>query len=195
MSAQQLLKKKELKSMLKGFQTEINELKRNVRDENKQLRSMLKGFQTEINELKRKVSATTDMVLQFCRLGWIQYGTSCYLANSTKQKSWTSAKLECERYGSKLVEIENEAENNFLKNYLIQDKGRYWTGGNDRFREGRWVWASSGNVFRYSNWADGEPNNVRYIEDCMEIYMPKRAWADADCQKENKFICEHFSRS
>ena len=31
--------------------------------------------------------------------------------------------LECERYGSKLVEIENEAENNFLKNYLIQDKG------------------------------------------------------------------------
>ena len=45
--------------MLKGFQTEINELKRNVRDENKQLRSMLKGSQTEINELKRKISATT----------------------------------------------------------------------------------------------------------------------------------------
>ena len=45
--------------MLKGFQTEINELKRNVRDENKQLMSILKGFQTEINELKRKVSATT----------------------------------------------------------------------------------------------------------------------------------------
>ena len=29
----------------------------------------------------------------------------------------------CEKYGSKLVEIENEAENNFLKDNLIQDKG------------------------------------------------------------------------
>ena len=31
----------------------------------------------------------------------------------------------CEKYGSKLVEIENEAENNFLKDNLIQDKGKF----------------------------------------------------------------------
>ena len=31
--------------------------------------------------------------------------------------------LQCVTYGSKLVEIENKDENNFLKNILIKDKG------------------------------------------------------------------------
>ena len=35
----------------------------------------------------------------------------------------------------------------------------YWLGGVDYFEEGTWQWAN-GDPFEYSNWHEGEPNNV-----------------------------------
>ena len=39
----------------------------------------------------------------------------------------------------------------------------YWLGGNDRRKEGDWVWGD-GRKFVYTNWAPGEPDDMDYME-------------------------------
>uniref|UniRef100_K1PVY0 C-type lectin domain family 4 member E n=1 Tax=Magallana gigas TaxID=29159 RepID=K1PVY0_MAGGI len=110
------------------------------------------------------------------------------------QEMRDATSMKCLTYGSKLVEIETKAENDFLKSSLIKDEANYWTGGKDDVTEGQWVWVSSGTTFDFLDWNTGEPNDVGG-EDCMEISKHrnrKKSWNDKSCKSSLNLICEKF---
>ena len=49
-----------------------------------------------------------------CKAQWTSFGSSNYNLCKSPQK-WKNAKLICQHFGSKLVKIESEEENEFLK--------------------------------------------------------------------------------
>lgn len=67
----------------------------------------------------------------------------------------------------------------------------FWMDGSDQITEGLWVWASTMETIRYTNWEQGEPNNYIGIdEDCLELYLSNFKWNDIRCTHANHFICE-----
>lgn len=154
----------------------------------------MERLQVEINELKENISLSKDTPSSpvTCHVGWAMFGTSCYMAVH-QQLSWINASMKCLTSGSKLVEIETKAENDFLKSSLVANEGNYWTGGKDDVTEGRWVWVSSGATFDFLDWNTGEPNNVGEGEDCLEFFKQtnhENSWNDNSCEKSFDFICE-----
>ncbi|XP_065935494.1 ladderlectin-like isoform X2 [Magallana gigas] len=129
-----------------------------------------------------------------CPIGWSMFETSCYMAVN-QQLSWNDASMKCVMSGSKLVEIETKAENDFLTTTLpnFNTGEAYWTGGKDDVTEGLWVWVSSGATFGFLDWNQGEPNDSGGIEDCLQLYKRrgrKTYWNDNYCEKSFNFICE-----
>uniref|UniRef100_A0A1I8NX15 C-type lectin domain-containing protein n=1 Tax=Stomoxys calcitrans TaxID=35570 RepID=A0A1I8NX15_STOCA len=69
-------------------------------------------------------------------------------------------------------------------------KVNLWLGGNDLGEEGRFVWASSGKKFAFSNWSKGNPDNHNN-GDCINIWdVTDFEWNDAACNYTIGFICE-----
>lgn len=66
---------------------------------------------------------------------------------------------------------------------------RYWIGASDIQVEGEWRWAVLGELFTYSNWAIGIPNNLGGNENCAEIMRTGR-WNDNQCMNQAHYICE-----
>jgi hypothetical protein len=68
-----------------------------------------------------------------------------------------------------------------------------WIGANDIHREGTMVWVSDKtNVSKgFTNWYPGEPNNVRRLEHCVQLWHDHGyKWNDADCSRQLGFICK-----
>ena len=86
--------------------------------------------------------------------------------------TWTQAKAYCESLGGHLVTITSQAENDFVASLIAPGtKGLYWLGGyeKDRF-DGAWTWVTN-EPWSYTNWANGEPNNVEPPgEYFVEVY-------------------------
>jgi len=80
--------------------------------------------------------------------------------------SWHEAKERCEAMGGYLACVNNRMENNFLAK-LSAARIR-WLGGTDKDREGTWQWVS-GEPFRFTAWADKQPDNGRGDEHYLVI--------------------------
>ena len=65
-----------------------------------------------------------------CEAQWTSFGSSCYKLYKSPQK-WKNAKLNCQKFGSKLVKIESDKESKFLKRKYSGKRGRYWIGLSD----------------------------------------------------------------
>lgn len=70
-------------------------------------------------------------------------------------------------------------------------------GGNDQFNTAidtkrPFYWSSSGKSIAYSNWYQGEPNNEKNQEHCVQTfaYSPNFQWNDVSCSNQYGFICE-----
>nr|XP_034333174.1 galactose-specific lectin nattectin [Crassostrea gigas] len=130
---------------------------------------------------------------QGCRDGWLHHGNSCYAFIDAEPDGWIEAMFYCSSVGAKLVEIETESENNFLKRHL-QTTGatkNYWIGLSDAIKEGKFVWQTTQDNVDYTDWAPGEPNDDHHTEDCAELFQPfSFHWNDAPCSVKSNFICE-----
>lgn len=104
--------------------------------------------------------------------------------------TWEEAKKTAEKSGGYLATITSQAENNFIYKLICKNKALWlidvsgngcgpWIGGYKT--EGTWKW-STGEKFKYVNWASGEPNNYKGSEDAMCFYRPgmtdKPFWND-----------------
>ena len=70
-----------------------------------------------------------------------------------------------------------------------------WIGLSDEAVEGKFVWVKSGRAVKYTNWADGEPNNGADLGDetCVHMYTGRRRWNDLFCNEMFYFVCEYIN--
>uniref|UniRef100_S4RGZ4 C-type lectin domain-containing protein n=1 Tax=Petromyzon marinus TaxID=7757 RepID=S4RGZ4_PETMA len=131
-----------------------------------------------------------------CWNGWQPYGRHCYfifdgsLGGAT---TWPEARQECEIvHRSHLASIHSRADTEFLLRANFTRYHNLWIGlGRDERAVG-WSWADDTPV-GYTNWADGEPNDIMheeaFLESCVEFYHHDGTWNDQDCEQKRGFIC------
>ena len=68
-----------------------------------------------------------------------------------------------------------------------------WIGGHDIGREGDYLWIT-GEPMHFTSWASGEPNNLFWWEDCVQIFLSGDAilWNDRHCADQCPYICEEL---
>ncbi|VDH92205.1 C-type lectin superfamily 17 member A [Mytilus galloprovincialis] len=129
---------------------------------------------------------------QSCHQGWTYYQKSCYYFSDITL-DWINAGAFCQVHHSELVAIETQAENAFIESEVKNRTGGYWLGGNDSVTEGVWEWTSTDEVFDYTNFGPGEPNDSNGGEDClMTVSALNGKWNDGICSTSLLFICERM---
>jgi len=107
------------------------------------------------------------------------------------EKNWHEARDYCALLGGYLVTIQDAAENKYI--YLFTS-GNTWLGATDEIEEGRWIWVS-GEPWKYTNWEEGEPNNLPPVpnEDYLEFWPGYTTrlikWNDSG-DRPMFFVCE-----
>nr|XP_022295349.1 perlucin-like isoform X2 [Crassostrea virginica] len=118
------------------------------------------------------------------------FDKSIYIVGLTKE-IWTDAQNICLNKGAKLVVIQNEQENEFIRS-LSRDIGEtVWIGGTDSTKEGSWTWTEPTDAMSFTDWGPNQPNNNYNNQDCLSLYMQYDfMWADENCLTTYKYICE-----
>ena len=114
--------------------------------------------------------------------------------------TWNDARDFCQKMGGHLVTITSKSENELVKQLISNEhsKETYWIGGY-KDENSNWSWVTDEN-FSYSKWATGEPNNINYRENNIEMYNsrnskdePLGSWNDVTenvLMPNRGFICE-----
>ena len=128
-------------------------------------------------------------ILGPCPDSWISgvHG-SCYKFSSNTLR-WKSAKSVCEALGSKLAVLNSQDEQQFLTPKVAKNT---WIGlHRDPKNTARWLWVD-GSYATYTNWNDGEPNDVGGREDCVALLKPPYTgkWNDQNCNASVHYVCE-----
>ena len=109
--------------------------------------------------------------------------------------TWKQAKEFCEQKGGHLAFVESAEENEVLTNLASGLSQYVWLGASDEAKESYWYW-TNGNMFSFSNWYSGEPNNANDNEHYLQLIISgsaKGQWNDAanDSSAVSGFICEY----
>ena len=118
----------------------------------------------------------------------------CYFIDGTT-RTWAEARASCQARGSgwDLVTIYDTARNDFV---LSITGFEAWIGATDASDEGAWVWVDAETPFfdvdaatniGFSNWSDGEPNDIDGY-DCLRI-LTTGQWADWPCDSLLGHVC------
>jgi cell division protein FtsB len=87
-----------------------------------------------------------------------EVGRGRYKAIAGKM-SWEEAMQDAEAKGGHIATITSEAEWHAIKDELGSIPHGYYLGGTDEKTEGVWEWIT-GEAWKFTKWAKGEPNNV-----------------------------------
>ncbi|RWS04007.1 uncharacterized protein B4U79_16459 [Dinothrombium tinctorium] len=92
-----------------------------------------------------------------------------------------------------MVSINSQEESAFLKNSIVTEaKGLFWLGALNLIPNINSFFWLNGNHFNYTDWNEGEPNNLN--AECLAIdlgyYKSKIAWHDAGCNFQRQQICQ-----
>nr|XP_006815389.1 PREDICTED: uncharacterized protein LOC100369221 [Saccoglossus kowalevskii] len=117
----------------------------------------------------------------------------------TEKRTWHASKSQCEFMGGVLASLHTQSVFQNVRTFIMNgnfDNGvrGYWIGLNDLSTEGTFEWLN-GDVFGWTAWAKGEPNNkVQQSgegQDCVQVWK-KRAykWDDNNCNAKRGYICQ-----
>lgn len=107
--------------------------------------------------------------------------------------TWEQARNYCQTFFTDLVAIQNKQEIEYLNETLPFHGRYYWIG--IRKLGGTWTWVGTRKALtkEAENWANGEPNNRRSNQDCVEIYIKRQwesgKWNDEPCNRKKKALC------
>ncbi|XP_059842825.1 C-type lectin mannose-binding isoform-like [Hypanus sabinus] len=111
--------------------------------------------------------------------------------------TWNEAEKFCNRYShyGNLATVTSNRHNKFISkviSYVDENTPGTWIGLNDIWKEGNFTW-SDGTIYSYSNWADSEPNDQHFYEDCVQIHFfsDSEKWNDYDCDESHGFVCSY----
>lgn len=104
--------------------------------------------------------------------------------------TWLQAEGLAKAYPGSFLEIGNASEQEVAAKLVADCQITAWIGG-ESYRNASWRWASGGEL-KYSNWANGEPNDAGGIEKCLGIYKDG-TWNDFkdDTGTPRGFIVEY----
>ena len=91
-----------------------------------------------------------------------------------EEVTWKRAKDKANKLGGHLAWIKNKETQAIVSK--LADGLQVWIGGSDEEVEGLWKWEDS-TKFTYTNWFEGEPNNLHQIEHYLAL-TPKGEWND-----------------
>ncbi|XP_062605374.1 perlucin-like protein [Saccostrea cucullata] len=139
--------------------------------------------------------AQPDFGFGNCPHGWLRNSSSCYLFVTHVDNDWTESEYFCSMLGAKLVEIETEEENNYIRSHARtahqHKQSGFWIGGTDAVVEGEWIWMKSQTPFSYTDWARNFPDDYESNEDCAHMWSEVDfSWNDSHCDERMNFICE-----
>jgi len=126
--------------------------------------------------------------LGVCPKSWIYFQDSCYKISS-KTLTYNAAKVACEALGSKLVEVNSQAENKAIASRVPSDA---WVGlHRDPKNKLQWLTVDGSRV-TYTHWGKGQPqNNRQVLEECAYTQPNNGLWHDAPCTPNKYyFVCK-----
>jgi len=127
-----------------------------------------------------------------CPDGWLTHAAQCfYKSNNTL--SWDMAKQHCLQLGGNLATIRDNSTNMFLLE-ILDPVRKYWLGGNDKKLQGNWIWEGHNDLFSFTFWGKGQPNNFKGRQHCLLfIYHDndkEMKWNDRRCTNHRNYLCE-----
>jgi len=115
---------------------------------------------------------------------------TCYTVIATSL-AWQAARASCEAKGPgwDLATLRSSADTDFIIPLLDEE---LWIAASDAEEEGIWLWVTSADQFwpdgaAYTNWNDGEPNDVDGA-DCLRLLTTGK-WADLPCEQALGALC------
>nr|XP_008523771.1 PREDICTED: L-selectin isoform X3 [Equus przewalskii] len=122
------------------------------------------------------------------------HGTNCWTYHySEKPMNWSGARKFCQENYTDLVAIQNKGEIEYLNEVLPFNRNYYWIGIRKVGTTWTWVGTNKPLTEEAENWGDGEPNNKKSKEDCVEIYIKRfrdaGKWNDDACHKNKIALC------
>ncbi|XP_028410421.1 CD97 antigen-like [Dendronephthya gigantea] len=126
---------------------------------------------------------------QGCQNNWTEYRGVCYTGIS-KELSWLDAKNDCMNKGGDIARVTDKDVNEFILKRFRKSE-HIWVGlTRCSFNETKWCYPD-GTVTVYTNWdkINNEPNNVRGVENCTEMYHDG-TWNDYSCKLSRSYVCQ-----
>ncbi|XP_034636017.1 E-selectin-like isoform X1 [Trachemys scripta elegans] len=112
---------------------------------------------------------------------------------SEKNMTYKLAEKWCRKHYTNMVAIQNKEEIAHLNAFLPFNPTYYWIGIRKIDNEWTWVGTRKRLTEEAKNWAQGEPNNRKNDEDCVEIYIKRDRdagkWNDERCNKQKVALC------
>ncbi|XP_041573685.2 P-selectin isoform X5 [Taeniopygia guttata] len=128
---------------------------------------------------------------------WVEVDAWTYHYSDQGDYTWEQARNFCQTFFTDLVAIQNQQEIEYLNKSLPYHGRYYWIG--IRKLGSTWTWVGTQKALskEAENWAEGEPNNRRSNQDCVEIYIqrPQQSgkWNDEPCNRKKKALCYRAS--
>jgi len=98
---------------------------------------------------------------------WLVNPANGHYYRLTRPMNWTQAEAQAVAWGGHLVTVNNRKEERWLREQFGTQEP-FWLGFNDLAVEGNWKW-TSGEPVTYTNWASGQPDDYKEIEDAAHM--------------------------
>ena len=115
------------------------------------------------------------------------------LKSLKRSRKWSDAEKQCQKEpGGHLMSFHSEEEVRAVQSIITHDGWTYWIGLRMNCPTCSFTW-SDHSAFDFSNWQEGEPNNVGGVENCVEMKgFDDFGWNDHKCSEERSFFCAYY---